>query len=95
MCRFSIPYSGNPDVLIVQIRDAITSAGGQFDTAQRTFIIPSPVGKVKGNYFLETTLVWISITDKPFLVKCSKIEEEMKKYLVNMPKAPTTPPPSV
>lgn len=95
MCRISIPYSGNPDALIVQIRDAIAKAGGVFSAAQRNFVIPTPVGKVAGNYFLETNAIWISITEKPFLVRCGQIEEEMKKYVAAIPKGPATPPPSV
>jgi hypothetical protein len=36
---------------------------------------------IAGNYNIIDDIIDVNITDKPFLVSCSKIESEIRKYL--------------
>lgn len=82
-CNISIDFNGNPDELIRSAEQAISGAGGSFSgsNAEGNFAINSPLGKVSGTYTVLGQSFNISITDKPFLVSCSKIEEELRKQI--------------
>ena len=88
---FSIPYSGNADALIVNLKNEIIPTvrdGGVFDPISRSFTIVTAVGKVKGTYKIESTQILVSITDKPsdFFVNCNRIKNEMLTFMSTQPK---------
>lgn len=83
MCDFSIPFSGNPEVLIERANKAISGIGGNFtgDTAAGQFFISTPIGKISGSYTVEDQSLRIHIEEKPFFVSCGQIEDQLKKAL--------------
>lgn len=82
-CNITIDFSGDPEQLVRSAETAISGAGGSFtgDNSTGKFAINSPLGKVSGTYMVEGQSFNISITDKPFLVSCSRIEDELKKQI--------------
>lgn len=84
-CNISINFNGSSEVLIGQAEQAITGVGGTFsgDQLSGNFTISSPIGKVSGNYSVEDQTFSIAITDKPFLLSCNRIEDELRKYIAS------------
>ncbi len=82
-CNISIDFSGDPEQLIASAEQAISGAGGSFfgNNSDGRFSIHSPLGKVSGTYMVEGQSFNISITDKPFLVSCGRIEDELRKQI--------------
>ncbi|MGV3685290.1 MAG: hypothetical protein ACO1NS_06675 [Daejeonella sp.] len=82
-CNISIDFSGDPEQLIRSAEQAISGAGGAFtgNNSDGKFSINSPLGKVSGTYIVQGQSFNISITDKPFLVSCSRIEDELRKQI--------------
>ena len=82
-CNISIDFNGDPDQLIRSAEQAISGSGGSFygNNAEGKFAINSPLGKVSGTYTVLGQSFNISIIDKPFLVSCSKIENELRKQI--------------
>lgn len=82
-CNFSIPFTENAEQLLAKAKSAITNAGGQFsgDVAGGEFSLPTFVGTISGSYDVSPQKLNIEISEKPFFLPCSKIEEELKKYL--------------
>lgn len=82
-CNISIDFNGDPGELIRSAEQAIAGAGGSFsgNNSDGKFAINSPLGKVSGTYTVEGQSFNISITDKPFLVSCNRIEDELRKQI--------------
>jgi hypothetical protein len=82
-CNISIDFHGDPDQLIRSAEHAISGAGGSFSgtNSDGKFAINSPLGKISGTYTVLGQSFNISITDKPFLVSCNRIEEELRKQI--------------
>jgi hypothetical protein len=82
-CNFSIAFSGSPEELVERARKAITGAGGQFfgDASTGEFSLSTFIGKISGNYNAAPLKLEIEITDKPIFIGCSRIKEELEKYL--------------
>jgi hypothetical protein len=82
-CNFNVSTSEPIGQLIDKAKKAITAAGGTFqgNVENGSYSIPTPLGKITGTYAVNGSSIAFTITDKPFLVGCSKIEEELKKYL--------------
>jgi hypothetical protein len=82
-CKFSIPFSGDPETLIERANDAISAAKGNFsgDTGAGFFRLSTPIGRVSGTYNISESAIHIEIDDKPVFVGCGKIESELQKYL--------------
>jgi hypothetical protein len=82
-CNFSISFNGNVEQLLAKAKSAITTTGGQFsgDVAGGEFSLPTFVGTITGSYDVSPNQLNIEISDKPFFLPCSKIEEELRKYM--------------
>jgi hypothetical protein len=82
-CNFSIAFNGSIEELIEKARKAITNAAGQFsgDASTGEFFLSTFVGKISGNYSAAPMKLDIEITDKPLFISCSRIKEELEKYL--------------
>ena len=82
-CNFSISVNGSPEELIERARKTITGAGGQFlgDASTGEFSLSTFIGKISGNYNASPTKFEIEIIDKPVFISCSRIKEELEKYL--------------
>ena len=83
MCNFTITFTGSAADFVNTIRNKILDAGGTFhgDETNGEFSVPTPVGKIEGNYYIHGNDVTINITKKPFLVSCDAIEEYIKNSL--------------
>jgi hypothetical protein len=82
-CNISIDFNGEPDELIRSAEQAISGAGGSFTgtSSDGKFAINSPLGKVSGTYTVVGQSFNISIIDKPFLVSCNRIEDELRRQI--------------
>jgi hypothetical protein len=82
-CNFSIAINGSPEELIERARKAITGAGGQFfgDASTGEFSLSTFIGKISGNYSTAPMKLEIEIMDKPVFISCSRIKEELEKYM--------------
>ena len=82
-CNISINFSGNAEEMSKMAEHAIAAQGGSFsgDHLEGSFVIRSPLGDVEGNYLVENQAFNINITDKPFLLSCNRIEEELRKHI--------------
>ena len=84
MCKFSIPFEGNADEILIGASQQIVNAGGIFNRAspgQGDFSIATPLGKVAGNYKVQQQSFEIEITNKPVFVSCDRIEKELRDRL--------------
>ncbi|HEY0667139.1 MAG TPA: hypothetical protein VGD22_03120 [Sphingobacteriaceae bacterium] len=83
-CDFSIDFTGASESLINKANDAIINAGGIFNGNAESgyFSISTPIGKIEGGYQVSGQTIAFTITDKPFLLGCGRIEDELRKYVV-------------
>ena len=82
-CNFIIKQEQAVEQLIEKAKNAILNAKGAFEgnTEKGEFTIPTPVGKIEGKYMVQSDSIAFEITDKPMILSCSRIEDELKKYL--------------
>lgn len=81
-CDFKIDLNGSATELISKAGQAIAKAKGSLDGNERhgAFSIPTPLGFIKGTYVVNDTQIMFAITDKPALLGCKRIEEEIRNY---------------
>jgi len=82
-CTFSIPVKMSPDEVYSKASDAIQKAGGIIDGsgAGGTFSLPTPIGKIAGSFTIGNGIMDVIITDKPFIVSCSQIEQRLNGFI--------------
>jgi hypothetical protein len=82
-CQFSIEFSGGAEELLQKAKDGITRARGSFegDASQGAFRVPTPLGEIKGMYAIEGSVIAITVSDKPMLLGCGRIESELRKFM--------------
>jgi hypothetical protein len=82
-CKFEIPFGSSAGELVEKAKKAIVSAGGEIkgDISAGTFSIPSPLGKISGNYKIGAQFAAFEITDKPMFISCGLVESTIQKYL--------------
>ncbi|MES2454193.1 MAG: hypothetical protein V4594_01575 [Bacteroidota bacterium] len=84
MCNFSIEYPKPKDEMVSQLKAAIESQTNgiyQGDTSAGSFSFTAKGFDLAGNYSISGDTVAVNITKKPWLLSCSKIESEIRKYL--------------
>ncbi len=82
-CKFSIYYPHPKTELVSQLEDAMQKANGEFygDTNHGVFQGKTPIGGFSGSYVVQEDTIEVTIDKKPFLVGCSRIEDEINNYL--------------
>lgn len=82
-CDMNIDFNGEASVQIERARTAITGADGTFegDDTAGNFSIPVLGSDIVGNYKINGNTFSIAITEKPLLISCKRIEEELREYL--------------
>jgi len=82
-CEFSIAFNTQADQMVEKARHEIHLSGGTFqgDTSSGSFSINTPLGPVRGTYAIEDKVFVIQIRDKPMLVGCGRIENELRRYM--------------
>lgn len=83
-CAFTIEFSGNADALVRKAKAALDAAGGTLDGDARSgdFAVKAGMISVSGSYQVEGTMMAVSITKKPVMLTCGRIEKEVRKYLL-------------
>ena len=83
MCNFSLPISSDPSSLIRRAKQEIERTGGVFngDNNQGNFHAKSAIGSIQGSYEILEGQIVLSITKKPFLLSCSRIQKELSKVM--------------
>ena len=79
---FDVTIKGKPKDVLGQVRKKISDAGGSFagDEHAGTFSGKSVLGDIKGSYSVSGQTATITITSKPFLAPCGKIESTIRDY---------------
>lgn len=82
-CEINIDFNGQASEQIEKARTAILEANGEFEGNDQSgsFSIPVLGSDIVGNYTITGSTFSIDITDKPLLISCRKIEEELREYL--------------
>ena len=82
-CNFSIPFNGDAETVLTKAKSAVLSQGGNFngDANSGDFTVSVFGNKIVGNYGVSGQTLSINITDKPFIVPCSAIENFLKGQL--------------
>ena len=85
-CNFSIPFSGEPDIILAKAKAAIEGQDGSFvgNTAGGSFDVTVFGSTINGNYTVEGQNLNIIILNKPFLIPCSTIEGLLKSRPDNL-----------
>ena len=83
MCQFSIPFSSDAESLIVRAKQQIERVGGTLNgnASQGNFQAQTPIGAIVGSYQVDGQEITLSITKKPFLLSCAKIEKELSSVM--------------
>jgi len=79
---FELPVNDDLPQRLLNTADAIRKAGGSFqgDEQSGSFTGMTPLGTVSCNYVVSKPTVKVTITEKPFLLRASVIETEVRKY---------------
>ena len=83
MCQFSFAHTTTPEAMYSRALNAIRSAGGTLEgTAESgSFNLPVFGSAIIGRYRTTAESIEIEITDKPFLVGCGIIQQQLEKQL--------------
>ena len=82
-CDMNIDFDGLASDQIEKARTAILGAEGTFqgDENSGDFSIPVLGSDIVGNYTITGQTFSIAITEKPLLISCRRIEDELREYL--------------
>jgi hypothetical protein len=82
-CKFERKLVSSSQQLLAKAEKEIKSFNGTFagDNSKGTFLIPTPLGSLSGNYSINVNQIKIEITEKPFVVSCKIIEQKLDEYL--------------
>ncbi len=82
-CKFNIPFSESPALVIAKAKSAIQNYNGIFNGDEHAgeFEITVFGNTIKGNYSVDGQNLNLVITHKPFFVPCSTIENLLLKEI--------------
>ena len=82
-CNFNVPFSVPPFVIIAKAKSAIEGQNGNFkgDESSGEFNVSIIGNAIKGNYTITGQVMNLAITQKPFFVPCSTIENLLLKEI--------------
>lgn len=84
LCTFNFKIPSDPAAIIDMVRPMIEEAGGTVvgKNANVRFMIPTVVGRFEGECRLvEPSVVNISVTDKPDIISCKMIRQQLTTYI--------------
>ena len=83
MCQFSLTFSGSSEGLTVRAKQAIEDGGGTFagDVSTGNFKARTGIGSIQGSYEIVGQQIILTISKKPILLTCSRIEKELTAML--------------
>lgn len=82
-CNFSIQFSGAAETILAKAKAAVESQNGDFtgDSNSGNFEVSVFANLIKGYYNVSGQNLNLTITDKPFLIPCSTIENFLKSKI--------------
>jgi hypothetical protein len=82
-CNINIPFSGTAQSILAKAKSAIESQNGIFrgDENAGEFEVTVFANTIKGNYIVNGNILNLIITNKPFFVPCSTIENILRKEI--------------
>lgn len=82
-CKFSVNFNEPVESALLKAKNAIEGQSGIFNGNDHNgqFEVTVFGNHIKGNYTVETQVLNIEITDKPFFVPCSMIESFLVKNI--------------
>jgi|AAFX01.2.fsa_nt_gi hypothetical protein len=82
-CKISVPFTGSAEAILSKAKAAIESQNGIFrgDEISGEFEVTVFSNTIKGNYSVTGKILYLVITDKPFFVTCSMIENILVKQI--------------
>lgn len=82
-CTFSIPFSGDAQIILAKAKSAVESQSGNFagDIHSGSFEVTVFANTIRGNYNIEGQNLNLTITHKPFLIPCSTIESFLRSKI--------------
>jgi hypothetical protein len=83
-CNFHIDFPQSASELLSTAEGAMAKAGGKFEGNEKKglFSLSTPFGKIKGTYLIENSTIYITVREKPMLVGCNRIENELRNHLI-------------
>lgn len=83
MCQFAIAHTLTPDAIYARAQKAIGGMGGTLTgtPAAGSFRLSVFGAAIVGNYTTTESAIEIEITDKPFMVGCGMIQQQLEKAL--------------
>ena len=83
MCTFTVPFSGDAAGIVAKAKHAVEQQEGSFtgDSKAGSFHLSVLGNTIAGSYTVEGQLLSLLITEKPFFVPCSTIENMLKSKL--------------
>ena len=82
-CNFSIPFSGEAEIILNKAKAAIESQEGTLagDSHSGNFEVTVFANTIRGIYVVTGQNLNLTITHKPFLIPCSTIEGFLKSKI--------------
>jgi hypothetical protein len=82
-CNINIPFSGSAEAILAKAKAAVESQNGKFvgDSNSGEFEVTVFANTIKGNYSVTGNILNLVITEKPFFVPCSTIENILVKEI--------------
>ena len=82
-CTFSIPFSGEAEIILKKAKAAVEGQDGNFtgDINSGNLEVTVFSNTIKANYNVSGQSFNLTITDKPFFVPCSTIESFLKSKI--------------
>jgi len=82
-CIIKIPFTKNPADLISKAKQAIEGERGSFtgDSNQGSFLVQLVIGKIAADYIITGNELIVTVTKKPLIVSCRKIESFLKEQI--------------
>lgn len=83
-CNIQLPFLEAAESTVQKARAAVESQNGTFDGNNESgnFELNVFGNHIKGNYTISGKVLNLEITDKPFFVPCSTIENFLKKQII-------------
>lgn len=82
-CKFSIPFSGDAEIILLKAKTTVESQQGIFngDLNSGNFEVTVFANTIKGSYQVSGQNLDMVISDKPFLIPCSTIESFLRSKI--------------
>jgi hypothetical protein len=87
-CAFSLHFDTTSDALFQSARTEIINQGGTFTGTpqQGQASLPTDAGTVYWNYLVQGQNLKVTVTDKPWLVSCAAIQQQMAELVASVPR---------